>query len=66
MHEVSMKLAPILQVGESHEEAAADEDQPAGVAQPPVDKVDVSAQEELRDAIRGRKESVIVEGSRVL
>ena len=71
MEEVSKKLAPILQVGDSHhlekEDKMANSGQACTIASAPMAAAS-SIQEkiEVREAIRGRKESVIVKGTKVL
>ena len=74
MEEVSKKLAPILQVGDNHptdeEDKMADVDsgQAATRTSETAAAADPSIQEkmEVREAIWGRKESVIVKGTKIL
>ena len=73
MDEVSKKLAPILQVGDSRhsgEDKMADVDsgQAATRTSETAAAADPSIQEkmEVREAIWGRKESVIVKGTKIL
>ena len=74
MEVISKKLAPILQIGESHP-SDEDEDKMAmdsSQATTTTSSDDVAAvpsmeeKMEVREAIRGRKESVIVKGTKVL
>ena len=74
MEMVSKKLAPILQIGDSHP-SADDEGEgkmatDGGQATTDGDTVtavpSIEEKMEVREAIRGRKESVIVKGTKVL
>ena len=67
MQEVSKKLAPILQLGVDHQ-TEADEEEREEDKSKDQQKKEVLVQEatEVREAIRGRKESVIVKDTRVL
>ena len=70
MEEVGKKLAPILQVGDSHL-SDNEEDKMADSGETPTSNTmatapSVEEKMEVREAIRGRKESVIVKDSKVL
>lgn len=72
IEEVSKKLAPILQLGEGHQLENGDSEDK--VAEPGVTPLETAASNsrsiqeasEVREAIRGRKESVIVKETKVL
>ena len=70
MEEVSKKLAPILQVGDGHhsdsEEDKMADSVPAPSSKPVVAAPSAREKMEVREAIRGRKESVIVKETKVL
>ena len=70
MEEVGKKLAPILQVGDSHhsgneEDKIADSEQ-APQASETTAAASVQEKMEVMEAIRGRKESIIVKETKVL
>ena len=70
MEEIGKKLAPILQIGDSHL-SDSEEDKMADSGETPTSDTIAAAplvQEKMdvREAIRGRKESIIVKDSKVL
>ena len=69
MEEVSKKLAPILQVGDSYHSEKDDKMADSGQAPtsaPMAAAPSIQEKIEVREAIRGRKESVIVKRTKVL
>ena len=66
MQEVSKKLAPILQLGEDHHDQGEADERGDKTTEQQKKEAMVQEASEMREAIRGRKESVIVKDTRVL
>ena len=73
MEMVSKKLAPILQIGDSHPSAddegegkMATDGEATTISDAVAAVPSIEEKMEVREAIRGRKESVIVKGTKVL
>ena len=72
MEEVSKKLAPILHLGEGHHVEDDSNEEKSGEPEVPLETAAASSSRsaleasDLREAIRGRKESIIVKETKVL